>query len=435
MASSGPNYSSTWASTSSSPYSGQAWVNVANLASGATLATITHANYDAGVNSYLAIGTTFGFSLPSAGQVTGITVEINGRYDAGTARIEYVSLRKDGALWGTAKTPAQAITSSLATYSFGGTSDQWGISSPTTDNINETDFGVAFAVQATSANTDISFDWARVTITYTENRTASSTFKVQLPLITSTATNTPAPREASSTFKIQLPLVTATATNAPPRSASSTFRVQSPLITSTATNTPPPREGSSTFRVQSPIITSTAENVPPPRDASSTFRVQPVLITGTATNVPPERSSSTTFRIQPPIITSTAENTAAGMNGSANFRVQPPIIIATVENLAPSNGSSVFKIQSALISATATNEPPPRSATVLMKLQLPVILSDGGIVRLIQDPIESYRVVWRGLDGLTNRSPQVKHSGVAQPTTRGIIVRHTEGAEHGSNSG
>ncbi len=175
MASDGPRYTTTWATTSSSPYDDNSWVNVTNLQSdNATDASITHTSYDAGAFSYLAIGTAFGFSLPNGVRIVGIKVEIEGRYTAGTARIAYVSLRKDGALWGTAKTPAEAITGSNAVYTYGSTTDVWGTTTPTGANINETDFGIAFSVEATGANTDIYFDYARVTVTYVAQLTASA---------------------------------------------------------------------------------------------------------------------------------------------------------------------------------------------------------------------------------------------------------------------
>ena len=165
MATAGPNYSTTWSSFASTPYDDDDWVNVANLASTSTLATITASTYDNNDYSYVALGTGFALSLPAGATVGGITVEINGRYDAGSASIAYVQLQYDGAAYGTAKTTEQAITSSLATYTFGGSTDLWG-ASPTESIVEATSFGVRFAVKATSPNTDISFDWARITVTY-----------------------------------------------------------------------------------------------------------------------------------------------------------------------------------------------------------------------------------------------------------------------------
>ena len=166
MATAGPNYSTTWASTSSTPYDDDTWVSVANLSSAATYATITASSYDSPDYSYLAIGTAFGFSIPSGATINGVTVEINGCYTAGSASIAYVALHNAGSVIGTAKTTDPSITASYATYTFGSSSDTWSASLSDTV-INSSTFGVRFSVQADSPNTDISFNWARITVEYT----------------------------------------------------------------------------------------------------------------------------------------------------------------------------------------------------------------------------------------------------------------------------
>jgi len=167
MASSGPEYTIAWTSVLSAPYDDNAWAYVDRLqADDASEAYIVSSSYDANDYSELAVGTIWGFALPDDAVVNGITVEIEGRYAAGTASIAYVSLRKDGAIWGTAKTPNEALTSAAAIYTYGGATDTWGITGPTGANINETDFGVAFSVLATANDTDIHFDFCRVTVTY-----------------------------------------------------------------------------------------------------------------------------------------------------------------------------------------------------------------------------------------------------------------------------
>lgn len=208
-------------------------------------------------------------------------------------------------------------------------------------------------------------------------RTADGVLKVQLPLMTGTATNAPPSRSATIAFRHQPPLFTATATNVPPaRAADTAFRIQAPLVSGQATNvTAPPRAGDAIQRVQLPLFTATATNVPPPpRSATTAFRVQTLLMTATATNVaPPARTATATYRIQSLLLPGTAENVAPPARSATTiFRIQAPVLLGSATNVPPParTANVTYRIQTPLIVGIATNEAPPaRTATGILRAQ------------------------------------------------------------------
>ncbi len=124
-------------------------------------------------------GTQYGFSIPPAATINGITVTI-GRYSTGTGgappiyviRDSVVSLLKTGAVAGDNKAntidnwPAFGAANAAATY--GGPADLWG-TTWTPAEINATNFGVALSATNSSStnNRTAGVDYISVEVTYT----------------------------------------------------------------------------------------------------------------------------------------------------------------------------------------------------------------------------------------------------------------------------
>lgn len=123
-----------------------------------------------GISYYLdTLG--YGFSIPS-GSIDGITVEVHRRStNAVTPRIAdtTVQLMKAGSPVGTNKASATEWTGTLATATYGGSSDLWG-TTWTTSEVNAANFGLRFQceVNAGTSNRTAEVDFIRITITYTE---------------------------------------------------------------------------------------------------------------------------------------------------------------------------------------------------------------------------------------------------------------------------
>lgn len=170
MATSGPRYPGTLSTTSTTPYTSQNWVSVANMGGAdTTYASVTHANYDTNLWTYEARLTNFGFSIPNGSTVNGITVEINGYGANGANSPQHVQLTKNGTA---AAGSEYGITTSWpatpgTTRTLGGSADKWG-TTWTVSEVNASTFGVLFANKATADNADVYIDYVRVTVTYTE---------------------------------------------------------------------------------------------------------------------------------------------------------------------------------------------------------------------------------------------------------------------------
>ena len=153
---------------SETPWLDDTWTNVVNIY-GAGVASITAASYDAGDQSYVLKAYTFNLAaIPDGATINGIEVRINARYAAGTASIDLVQLLDTArARVGTNKaaTP-QAVTGSLASYTFGTSTDQWG-NALTPAWVKDVDFGVGVGMIANSANTDVEIDYIEINVHYT----------------------------------------------------------------------------------------------------------------------------------------------------------------------------------------------------------------------------------------------------------------------------
>lgn len=107
----------------------------------------------------------YNIAIPS-GTVQGIQVRLDARADAtaGAPKICVQLSWNGGASWTTAKSTA-TLTTSEATYTLGGTADNWGRSWALSE-LNNTNFRVRVINVATNANRDFSLDWVAVNVTY-----------------------------------------------------------------------------------------------------------------------------------------------------------------------------------------------------------------------------------------------------------------------------
>lgn len=123
--------------------------------------TTATANADLGdYTNYLHL-TNYSFSIPEGATIDGIQIEQRVRE---TGADIYMELVKNGARTGTIRAPS--TTSSLANYSYGGSSDLWG-TSWTADDINNISFGQAMHGEGKSGGNDVYIAWARIRVYYT----------------------------------------------------------------------------------------------------------------------------------------------------------------------------------------------------------------------------------------------------------------------------
>ena len=168
MASQGPLYPAVSATSSVAPESSDAWVNPGNVgADDGTEAQIVAASYDAPDVSQRLITSAYSFTVPGTATIDGVVVEIDRRCFAGSSVDSRVQLRNElGAIAGNNNKAAGAWPATLSVATYGSATTLWGIAlTPTI--VNDTDFGMALAVQATAANTDIAVDFIRMTVHYT----------------------------------------------------------------------------------------------------------------------------------------------------------------------------------------------------------------------------------------------------------------------------
>lgn len=165
----GVQYPATVSTNSENPFDNEDWSNLNGITTdGAGEASITTNNFDDNDDSYVLRATNFTVGVPVTATINGILVEIKKDVDAGSAQDGLVQLTKNGTTRvGTNKADTvNNWSNSPTTISYGGASDLWGTTWTPAD-INATNFGVHFAAEAQSDNTDIDVDFIRVTVYYT----------------------------------------------------------------------------------------------------------------------------------------------------------------------------------------------------------------------------------------------------------------------------
>lgn len=165
-ATAGPNYPGTGANDAS--YGSTAWGNPENITADDTnYATVTITLLST-TSNYLK-ATNFGFNIPSGATIDGITVDIR-RWKAGGSgqiRDSVVRLVKAGTVVGDNKSSSTTLPTSEVTATFGGSTDLWGTTWSASD-INNTNFGVVYALERQAQNSAGAVDWITITVDYTE---------------------------------------------------------------------------------------------------------------------------------------------------------------------------------------------------------------------------------------------------------------------------
>lgn len=172
MSSSGPNSPGT-GSTAARGGNVGAWTNASNvLASDNSYATgyglsgvsPTYTNY--------LTATNFGFSIPSGATIDGIVVEIERKAIGGVPfhiKDSILSLIKGGTISGDNKASGTDWDTTETYYSYGSSSDLWGLTLTDTD-VNASTFGVALSVGAGATgkgSAAVVVDHIRITVYYT----------------------------------------------------------------------------------------------------------------------------------------------------------------------------------------------------------------------------------------------------------------------------
>lgn len=168
MASQGPNLPSAYTSNTGNGGS-YSWAGLSNATNSDD--TYAFSTISPGGTSYQVLMTNFGFSIPSGATINGITASIERKKSGNAAsnlKDSFVRIIKGGTISGTDKKSASnwPTTDTVATY--GGSSDLWGLSWTYTD-INDANFGIAFAVSCTGSKwtATANVDSITLTIEYT----------------------------------------------------------------------------------------------------------------------------------------------------------------------------------------------------------------------------------------------------------------------------
>jgi hypothetical protein len=178
MSTTGVKYPGSTATASESPWSDNNWSNAGYVVADDTnYASITATSYDTDDQSYVLKAYNFDFSaIPNGSQILGVTCVVRAWYANGTGSIDLVQLLDASrAKVGTnkASTP-QALTTSQANYTFGGTTDLWS-NALTAAWIKDADFGVAIGCLSTGTDTDVYIDFVTLEVTYREPIVAGTT--------------------------------------------------------------------------------------------------------------------------------------------------------------------------------------------------------------------------------------------------------------------
>lgn len=169
MASQGPNQCGTGANDNGNSGTPN-WINPTNVSGAQNGSYATAACAGSGTVTARLAFSNFGFSIPEGSTILGYSLSIvaKGSADASDAFYNgYSELRIGGARvssW--ANSGPTAITTSDATYTFGGATDLWNHAAATVTQINASGFGFDIMCGPSTAIT-ISVDSATATVYYT----------------------------------------------------------------------------------------------------------------------------------------------------------------------------------------------------------------------------------------------------------------------------
>jgi hypothetical protein len=174
MPSAGPSFCGTGANFNDGGTT--AWSSPTNI-QGDTTSTAATCNISAGGGTSQKLrATNFGFSIPTAAGIAGVTVEIE-RNAANTNRHadDNVQLIKAGSEVGDDKATGTSITTTKQFITYGGSNDLWGTTLTATE-VNASNFGVSYKIIRTGTATTTSVYRVRITVEYSEGRGALLSF-------------------------------------------------------------------------------------------------------------------------------------------------------------------------------------------------------------------------------------------------------------------
>lgn len=171
MANTGTLYPGTVTSAAATPYDDLDWNTPANArADDTNYTSITAPQFDTGIQSYMMSARIFGATIPTAGTITGVQVEVGKYYAVAAARDAVVQLINGiGTALGNnlGSLTTDWPTTAPGTVVYGGSTNLWNATlTPTI--VNSDAFGVQFAGSAAGANTDAYVDFIRMVIYYSE---------------------------------------------------------------------------------------------------------------------------------------------------------------------------------------------------------------------------------------------------------------------------
>lgn len=137
------------------------------------------------VYTYYITGTNFGFSVPAGATINGVTVvwQTSRLRADGVAQDYLCKLIKGGVISGDNKAAGTDMTTTDTNYTYGSTSDLWGVSLTSTD-VNASNFGAAISYQYAgngSQNQGLRVDYMTLSVDYTE--ASGATFKQSRALL------------------------------------------------------------------------------------------------------------------------------------------------------------------------------------------------------------------------------------------------------------
>lgn len=166
---SGPRHAGTGTSATSGP--GVSWLSAASITAADGVLTTASLSSGPSRNSRSLQGSNYGFSIPTGSTINGIQVFITKKSSSNSGGDSIndsdLNLIKNGVIVGSERASNSDWPTTLATTTYGSTSDLWG-STWTPADINASNFGVALSARNESNSTRVaSVDSMMITVTYT----------------------------------------------------------------------------------------------------------------------------------------------------------------------------------------------------------------------------------------------------------------------------
>ncbi len=371
MASQGPNLvASSSDCTDGGGGANGPWANPGNAATNNGVFA-THPSFTGQLTNYLR-WTNFGFSIPGGSVITGIEFAVVAKGSGFIDRNIFAT--KDGSTTvGSNLDGSNTLTGSLATYTYGGSSNLWG-TTWTDSEINASTFGIQCQWSyAGFPSTNISVDYAQVTITYT----TGSGVTVSATALSGAATLTSATESTGAT-------ITSTILAAPGTLLAPTVKYGSTItataLASSATLPSPTVTGGSIYAASA--LTAPATLLSPTVKFGSTITASP--LTGAATLLAPSVLCGSTITAS----ALTAPATLLGPIVKFGSTISASPLTASATLLSPTINRDWIESATALAAPASLLSPTilydwvqaVSALTVLATLPGPTVIAGGSVV-------------------------------------------------------